>query len=169
MMEYDGMCCTRQIDGGTGWSCQGYEERLRNAPGLAEVLVILKEASATKSQGSQGPTKSCPKPVCPVWLLWLLWFRYAEFLRSYIRSHLKSTVVASFMFGDFAADAGKLPVQWGERSRSFFFQALSVLAQKAWFAIARCATVFVVHQNCCSGTLPTWTANFDACLSSFKF
>eukprot|EP00438_Fugacium_kawagutii_P033204 Skav219818 [mRNA] locus=scaffold147:412250:415612:+ [translate_table: standard] len=27
----------------------GYEERLRNAPGLAEVLVILKEASAKKS------------------------------------------------------------------------------------------------------------------------
>ena len=39
----------------------GYEERLRNAPGLAEVLVILKEASAARSQGSPGSVcdKSC--------------------------------------------------------------------------------------------------------------
>lgn len=43
----------KKADKSGATSHPGYEERLRNAPGLAEVLVILKEASATKSEQSR--------------------------------------------------------------------------------------------------------------------
>lgn len=65
----------------SGATSPGYEERLRGAPGLAEVLVILKEAATSNSDPQ--------KKRCRVEL------------------------------------GGQ-----GEQSRTFFFQALSVLAQK---------------------------------------